>query len=196
MSRSHSYLYTPDKNTFNNTPGAGVDLREYISEPYNQLSTSSCASHAVAGALELAIRTRKHLRNFVPSWMYIWYYARLHSRGRKAVRYNYGTSIKDALDTLREGVCREERWLYQQSDAEEGTRKFLPGAKAAQEPDRRAKLDARNYTATYSKIHRHHLRYELIDCLDTGFPFIFWMKMYGQLSAAHINKSNQYTMSA
>ncbi|KAI2780899.1 hypothetical protein F4815DRAFT_444799 [Daldinia loculata] len=178
--------------------GSGVDLRPHLSEAYNQLAMGSCSSHAVAGAFEFAIRKtgRPH---FIPSRLYIWYYARLNLGYRKGnyenTDLNIGTSVEDALRVLQSGVCSENHWPYIFSESNNrGTYRFSPNSMAATEPNANARRLALQNTATYEAISTENLQHNLIRCLNRGFPFIFSMSVRDWLDKKNLNERNGYQM--
>ncbi|KAI1483372.1 cysteine proteinase [Daldinia eschscholtzii] len=192
----HVGVNSPTKAPVNKQASLGIDLRKYLSEAYNQLRMSSCVAHAVAGAFEFAVR-KGGIPDFSPSRLYIWYYARLNDKSsgdpNGGIKYNVGVYVRKALMVLSSGVCSENHWSYEYSTSDPKTRKFAPGAKAAAEPDKYARRNARQYTATYIEIGSKNLHDNLIQCLDSGFPFIFSMNTYGRFGEG-FNEKNGYTI--
>ncbi|KAK6956249.1 hypothetical protein Daesc_001523 [Daldinia eschscholtzii] len=193
---SHVEVNNPAKIPVNKQVGLGVDLRKYLSEAYDQQEMGSCTAHAVAGAFEFAVR-KGGIPDFSPSRLYIWYYARLNNKysgdPNGDIKYDVGISVREALMVLSSGVCSESHWSYECSISDAKTRKFPPGAKAATEPDKYARRNARQYTATYKEIGSKNLHDKLIQCLDSGFPFIFSTNLYDQFDK-YFNEKKGYVI--
>ncbi|KAI0101270.1 hypothetical protein F4814DRAFT_456166 [Daldinia grandis] len=178
--------------------GVGVDLRRHLSEAYDQRGMNSCATLAVAGAFEFAMR-KAGKTNFIPSKLYIWYYARLNSLSYKGrfngvVDLNDGTAVEDALRVLSSGVCPEAYWPYEPGQFNTRTNRYFPRARAATEPDARAKSFASQYTATYKVIGTDNLHQNLIRCLNSGFPFLFSMNLRNWLDQENFSRGNGWKM--
>ncbi|KAI1472509.1 uncharacterized protein F4812DRAFT_454322 [Daldinia caldariorum] len=177
----------------NSKKNAKEDLK--YEEAYDQSYMRSCVAHAVAGAFEFAVRKGGE-SNFSPSRLFIWYYARRNTEHnenpRGSVEYDVGTSVRNALIVLLKGVCDEQHWSYVCSRSDEKTRRFPRNAKAATEPDKYARRNAKHYSATYKRIDLENLYENLIECLDSGFPFIFSMNVYDQFDKKRFNEKSGY----
>ncbi|KAI1658774.1 hypothetical protein F4813DRAFT_395661 [Daldinia decipiens] len=195
---SNNYVHEPAIIPVSPGLGLGVDLRPDLSEAYDQLAMGSCASHAVAGALEFVIR-KTGQPDFTPSRLFIWYYARKNSGYRKghykATDFNTGTSVEDALRVLSSGVCSEDLWPYVFNESNNrGIYKFPPNSKAATEPNQNSRRLARQNTATFEPFNTEKSHNNLIDCLDSGYPFIFSMNVRDWLDKENLNEHNGYQM--
>lgn len=89
---------------------AKVDLRQSMPSVYDQLSLGSCVAN-FAGALYQYIGIKQNKsKSFIPSRLYIYYYARLLLGNGKStyLQVDSGASIQDGVDALyKYGCCPE-----------------------------------------------------------------------------------------
>jgi len=84
-----------------------VDLRSKCPPVYDQGRVGSCVPNAMAGAMEYDRMNNGQTPDFVPSRLYIYYYARVLDSD---VPYDKGTSIRSGLKAVRKwGVCPEDK---------------------------------------------------------------------------------------
>lgn len=160
----------------------------------------SCTAHAVAGAFEFAVKKHSS-KEFSPSRLALWYYARSKSDNKQDIYKNVGCHIRNAIKSLNvmpHGICSESEWRYVDDKYNGTTRFFVAGAKATKKPPERTTTNAQNHmTAKFVSFPSDNLvklRYSLKHCLNEGFPFVFGMKQYKLLQNEYFN-TNTYTIS-
>jgi C1A family cysteine protease len=86
-----------------------VDLRPGMPPVWDQGQLGSCTAHAVGAAVEYA-RMQRHLEDFMPSRLFIYYNERA---AEGTVTSDSGAMIRTGIKVVaRQGVCHEALWLY------------------------------------------------------------------------------------
>ena len=148
-----------------------VDLRNLCSPIENQGYIGSCTASAIAGNLEF-LENKERSRKcclcqiFIPkatdiSRLFVYYNER---KLIGTVNEDSGAYLRDGMKTLnQDGWCTEKLWPYN-SD------------KWSTEPTKQCYDDARQRTiSTYNKLETEQDR---IDCLATGYPFVFGIDIF------------------
>src|SRR5438309_5619503 len=172
--RDHLYAAPPQ---FLMAMPASVDLRKKCPPVYNQGQLGSCTANAIAGAIEFD-RTHQHLRDFVPSRLFIYYNERAIEG---TVSIDSGAMIRDGIKSVAsQGVCPEPEWPY---DIAKFARK--PSAQCYKD----AKLDrAVSYQSLIQDLN------QMKGCLASGYPFVFGFTVYESFESEAVKTSGHAPM--
>jgi C1A family cysteine protease len=171
--RDHTYA-APERL---GTLPTSVDLREQCPEVYDQGQLGSCTANAIAAAFEFDLH-RQHLRDFMPSRLFIYYNERVIEG---TVDTDAGAMIRDGIKTVvKQGVCRETSWPY---DVD----------RFAARPPAHCYTDALHRRATsYQRIPQALTLLKV--CLAAGFPFVFGFTVYNSFESDEVAETGVVPM--
>lgn len=102
------YVFTATASEYNSLPSM-VDLRSYVGEIENQLSTNSCVANAVVSALELS--SKKHNKDINLSRLFLYYNLRESYDNLKEI--DGGAYLRDGFKSVSKlGICTEDTWSF------------------------------------------------------------------------------------
>lgn len=148
-----------------------IDLRSGCSPVEDQLSLGACTAHALVGALEyLELKAGQPLTNL--SRLFLYYQERAFEGD---VNEDGGAQLRDGVKVLNQsGVCSESDWPYE-------TVWFK------NKPTQNAYTDALNHRIT--SYHRLLSHYDRLDCLASGFPFVFGFTVFSSFESEEVAKT-------
>lgn len=148
-----------------------VDLRGGCSQIKDQGQLGSCTGNSLAGSVEF--ETRRAGRNPPDlSRLFIYYCERAIEH---TTRQDAGAQIRDGIKALAtNGVCPESEWPYIISQF-------------ARKPTTKDYKDALSFKI--SKYVRLTTKDDMINCLASGFPFVFGFSVYESFESAEVAKT-------
>ena len=187
MKSNRKYDYAPDLPDFRDYAYADhgaraavvprqIDLRHGCSAIKDQGQLGSCTGNSLAGATEFELRRAGRNPSDL-SRLFIYYAERAIEH---TTRSDSGAQIRDGIKALATvGVCAESVWPYDI-------------AKFRRKP---AKAD---YTAALankiSKYIRLSTKDDMLNCLASGFPFVFGFSVYASFEGADVAKTGVVPM--
>lgn len=164
--------------SFNSDLPEQVDLSTLSEMPpvYDQGQIGSCVANAVAGAIQFARRRQDKDSDFIPSRLYLYYYARAKLG---PVINDQGSRISDAVAIAKDqGVCEEAYWEYDGSGSANSL--FKSSAKAALEPSEECQERAFQYRVTECRAVQK-TENNLKSLVAGGTPVIFGFTVYSNM---------------
>ena len=167
--RDHSYnLKFPNKVLLQQS----VDLSPAMPPVFDQGQLGSCTGNALAAALS-------YIHGVIPHFSRLFIY-----RGERAIEHTIsqdaGAQIRDGVKFLsKAGCCFEATWPYTIS-------------KFAAKPPKQCFTEALNYKI--SEYIRLQTLDDMLQCLGSGFPFVFGFTVYENFESASVAKTGIVTM--
>ena len=160
---------------------AKVDLTTAFPPVYNQGPIGSCVANAVAGAVQYARLQQNKDEDFVPSRMFLYYYARLATHTEAL---DTGSRISNAMAVARDrGVCKEATWVYDNVKANSQTHVFPSVAQGGKEPSATAQTEGLDYRLTdFKQVSKTENNVRTV--LASGFPVVFGFTVYSNMFGA------------
>src|ERR1700730_4967989 len=170
----HDYYYGAPPAKLRALP-ASTDLRGQMPPVYDQGRIGSCTANAIGAAIQFDRKKATEAPDFVPSRLFIYYNERSIEND---VPYDKGAQIRDGIKSIvKQGVCPESEWPYDDTPADPNTQLWPAGAKPTQQPPAKCFSNAKAYEAvTYLRI--TSTLDQLRGCLAEGYPFVFGIKVY------------------
>ena len=157
-----------------------VDLRDGCPPAYDQGDLGSCTAHAIAGAVEFAMRKQQLTDVFTPSRLFIYYNERVIEG---TVDEDAGAMLRDGIKSVaRLGAPHEGLWPY-------------VIAKFRARPTRPVYTDGLEHQALLYRRITQTLD-QLKGCLATGFPFVFGFAVYESFESAVVRRTGRVPMPA
>jgi len=154
-----------------------TDLREFCSTVEDQGRLGSCTAQALVGNIELLQRKNKVSSPEDFSTLFLYYNERVRER---TVAEDSGAMIRTGIKSLvGEGVCGDILWPYTVS-------------KFTKQPPPKAYTDA----ATHQILSYYRLlaRHDMVNCLASGFPFVFGAAVYESFISDAVADSGKIPM--
>ena len=157
-----------------------VDLRDGCPPVYDQGELGSCTAHAIAGAVEFAMR-RQQLRDaFTPSRLFIYYNERVIEG---TVDEDAGAMLRDGIKSVaRLGAPHERLWPY-----EIARFRTRPTPPVYRDGLFHQALLYRRVVQTLD---------QLKSCLAAGFPFVFGFAVYESFESEAVRRTGRVPMPA
>jgi C1A family cysteine protease len=156
-----------------------VDLRAakpaLLPPVYDQGRIGSCTANAIAAAVQFDRKKSGEAPDFVPSRLFIYYNERAIEHD---VGFDKGAQIRDGIKSIvKQGVCPETMWTYDDTPADPDTEQFGPGVKAGEKPTAACYAEAKRFEAlAYLRVAQN--LQQLSGCLAEGYPFVFGITVY------------------
>ena len=157
-----------------------VDLRGGCPPVYDQGELGSCTAHAIAGAVEFALRHQRPDAAFTPSRLFIYYNERVIEG---TVDEDAGAMLRDGIKSVATlGAPHERLWPYDI-------------ARFRVKPARPVYRDG---TAHQALLYRRVAQSpdQLKGCLAAGFPFVFGFAVYESFESAAVQRTGRVPMPA
>lgn len=139
-----------------------IDLRPGCKPSRSQGYIGACTAFASTALFDF-IRRKNSTVNWQPSPLFTYYATRLAA---KLENQDSGATVKEALkSTVRDGVCMERLWPYEQ-------------AKYTERPPEEAWLDAEKHQAVEYLWISDFDKNIWLNCLNDGYPFMFGIYLY------------------
>lgn len=139
-----------------------IDLRDGCTPARSQGYIGSCTAFAATALFDF-IRRKNSSVNWLPSPLFTYYATRLAAN---LENQNSGATVKEALkSTVRDGVCMERLWPYEQ-------------AKYTERPPEEAWTDAQKHQALEYLWIDDYDKNVWLNCLNDGYPFMFGAYLY------------------
>lgn len=139
-----------------------IDLRPGCKPARSQGYIGSCTAFAATALFDF-IRRKSSAINWMPSPLFTYYATRLAAN---LENQNSGATVKEALkSTVRDGVCMERLWPYEQG-------------KYRERPPEEAWADAEKHQALEYLWISDFDKNIWLNCLNDGYPFMFGMYLY------------------
>ncbi len=186
--RDHVYA-APQKVVSSLPPSA--DLRKKCPPVYDQGRIGSCTANAISAAVQFTRRLEKHLPDFTPSRLFIYWNER---NVEHSVPIDSGAQIRDGIKIVNKlGVCPEPEWPYDATPADPKTNLWPANAKPALRPPAACFTTALNYqSVAYQRVDR--TLSQMRGCLASGYPFVFGFTVYESFESAAVAKSGVLSM--
>jgi C1A family cysteine protease len=88
-----------------------VDLRPLFPPCFDQGQLGSCVDNACAGLICYLQATEKLSPQFMPSRLYLYYYAR-SIMGSQYIMQDSGSTVQNGVQSMQHGFCSEKSWPY------------------------------------------------------------------------------------
>jgi len=148
-----------------------IDLRDGCKAARSQGYIGSCTAFAATALFDF-IRRKNSSVNWLPSPLFTYYATRLAAN---LENQNSGATVKEALkSTVRDGVCMERLWPYEQ-------------AKYTERPPEDAWTDAQKHQALEYLWIDDYDKNVWLNCLNDGYPFMFGMYLYNSFFDPLVN---------
>lgn len=148
-----------------------IDLRDGCKAARSQGYIGSCTAFAATALFDF-IRRKNSAVNWLPSPLFTYYATRLAAN---LENQNSGATVKEALkSTVRDGVCMERLWPYEQ-------------AKYTERPPEEAWTDAQKHQALEYLWIDDYDKNVWLNCLNDGYPFMFGMYLYNSFFDPLVN---------
>ena len=141
-----------------------VDLRQYVTGIYNQGQLNSCTANAVCSAYKLDLKKESMTRGsgkcatLDPSRLFLYHNTR--------EKEDNGTSIRDTIKSIAQGVCKETTWPYYDIRFQE-------------RPPQMAYREATGNNNIVSEYERLHVDVDQFRaCLKDDCPFVFGFTVF------------------
>jgi len=152
-----------------------VDLRAGCPPVYDQGDLGSCTAHAIAGAVEFAMRRQQLADAFTPSRLFIYYNERVIE----------GTVDEDAGAMLRDGIKSVARLCA----PHEGLWPYIIARFRARPSPPVYRDGLAHQTLLYRRV--SHTLDQLKGCLAAGFPFVFGFAVYESFERATVRRTGR-----
>jgi len=157
-----------------------VDLRAGCPPVYDQGELGSCTAHAIAGAVEFAMKKQQLEEVFTPSRLFIYYNERMIEG---TVDEDAGAMLRDGIKSVaRLGAPHEGLWPYVIT-------------RFRTRPARPAYRDGLDHQALLYRRMAQTLD-QLKGCLAAGFPFVFGFAVYESFERASVRRTGRVPMPA
>jgi C1A family cysteine protease len=159
-------------------PPPRVDLRDGCPPVYDQGELGSCTAHAIAGAVEFAMRRQQLADVFTPSRLFLYYHERVIEGTMDA---DAGAMLRDGIKSVaRLGAPHEGLWPYVIAKF-----RARPGRPVYRDGLAHQALLYRRVTQTLD---------QLKGCLAGGFPFVFGFAVYESFEGARVRRTGRVPM--
>ncbi len=146
---------------------------------FDQGQLGSCTANAWCGVVAYCL-LNGHVQNKVKvsplpfSRLFVYYNERVIEN---SVSQDSGAEIRDGIKTIaNQGVCTEKSWKYDVN-------------KFAKKPSPSCYKTALNFKAlAYKRLDNTNLQ-QLVNCLQTGMPFVFGISVYSSFESAAVAKT-------
>jgi C1A family cysteine protease len=155
-----------------------IDLRDECPPVYDQGELGSCTAHAIAGAVECAMRRQGLADTFTPSRLFIYYNERVIEG---TVDEDAGAMLRDGIKSVaRLGAPHERLWPY-----EIARFRTKPGVPVYRDGLFHQALLYRRVARTLD---------QLKVCLAAGFPFVFGFAVYESFESDAVRRTGRVPM--
>ena len=157
-----------------------VDLRDGCPAVYDQGELGSCTAHAIAGAVEFAMRRQGLADAFTPSRLFIYYNERVIEG---TVDEDSGAMLRYGIKSVaRLGAPHERLWPY-----EIGRFRTRPTPPVYRD-------GLLHQALLYRRV--AHVANQLKGCLAAGFPFVFGFAVYESFESDAVRRTGRVPMPA
>lgn len=148
-----------------------IDLRQYCSAVEDQGQLGSCTAQALAANIEF-LDNRLDAKYTDVSRLFIYYNERVLEN---SVESDSGAMLRDGIKTLKnDGACHEDIWPYVIN-------------KFALKPPVKCYAQAKKHVIV--SYHRIKTIEEMVNCLASGYPFVFGFSVYKSFNSEKTAKT-------